>query len=117
MSTKRPPSFHKAAITAVRNAIPISTNGLVLLTTSYSAGPFNGGLVVRLWIYLCDELLTGMGAYLHIVTWELIPEPQCRFQRVRKAAIPRFRMSVDLNDKEFIGHGVTDTGGFHSAPL
>jgi hypothetical protein len=26
-------------------------------------------------------------------------------------------MSIDLNDKKLMGHGVTDTGSFHRTPL
>ena len=115
-STKRPQSFQRAAITAVWKIILISKDGpsvseqrfrLVLLKGRL--GPASCGLTLRRVAYRHRPP--------HIVPWELILEPQCRLQRISKTAIAGFCMSVDLNDKKLMGHGVTDTDGLHSAPL
>jgi hypothetical protein len=52
-------------------------------------------------------------SHFHIVTWELILEPQ----RISKAAIRRFCMSIELEDKILVSHVMSCINSFHETPL
>ena len=120
-STKRPQSFHLAAITVVRKIVLISKDGFFVSGNDYSAGIFvERNSITGQFVQAVDLLVRRVAywhrAHFHIVSGELILETQCRFQRISKAAIRRSCMSIDLNYKKFMGHDMTDAAGFRRTP-